>query len=441
MPDSNELRDKQFELRIEKMVYGGDGLGHHEGHTVFAPFVLPEELVSIEPLERRKKFIRGRPVHIVDPSPKRIVPPCAYFGVCGGCHYQHIPYEFQLEYKSNILRETLSRLGRIAWDGPIVPHPSPAYSYRNRAQWKIAPQSEGKPAIGYYQAASRTLCPVNECPISSPRIVAALGALSRLLAAGKLPGTLHEAEAFADSADAGLLLNLSFDKFEGSPQRIADILGAELSGIASVLLHDRKADRFELIGPGHISYRAADRTYRVGHLSFFQVNRFLVDELAAIVLGDSRGQLALDLFAGVGLFTVPLAHRFQRVIGVESNAAAVRDLEVNLQTSGAASPAARHSDVETFLARWRERPDLVVLDPPRAGVPAPALAQVMKLAPPTIAYLSCDPATLARDLAVLLESSDKSGKPGAYLISEVHLVDIFPQTYHMEALVRLSRRE
>src|SRR5579864_3602390 len=162
MPDSNELRDKQFDLRIEKMVYGGDGLGHHEGHTVFAPFVLPEELVSIEPLERRKKFIRGRPAHIVDPSPKRIAPPCPYFGVCGGCHYQHIPYEFQLEYKSNILRETLSRLGRIIWDGPIVPHPSPAYGYRNRAQWKIAPQPGGKPAIGYYQAASRTLCPVNE---------------------------------------------------------------------------------------------------------------------------------------------------------------------------------------------------------------------------------------------------------------------------------------
>jgi 23S rRNA (uracil1939-C5)-methyltransferase len=208
--------------------------------------------------------------------------------------------------------------------------------------------------------------------------------------------------------------------------------------VESLLLHDRKADRFELVGPGHICYRVGDRDFRVGHLSFFQVNRFLVEELAALILGDSRGKLALDLFAGVGLFTVPLAHRFQRVIGVESNAAAVRDLETNLQASGAASPAARHSDVETFLARWRERPDLVILDPPRAGVPAQALTQLAKLAPATIAYLSCDPATLARDLAVLVGSPEK---PGEYLISEVHLVDIFPQTYHMEALVRLTRRE
>jgi 23S rRNA (uracil1939-C5)-methyltransferase len=438
MPDSSESSSKQFELRIEKMVYGGDGLGHHEGHTVFAPFVLPEEVVSVEPLERRKKFIRGRLLQIVDASPHRIAAPCPYFGVCGGCNYQHIPYDLQLEYKSNILRETLSRLGRITWDGPIVPHASPAYEYRNRAQWKIAPEAGGKLAIGYYRAASRTLCLVNECPISAPRIVAALAALSRLLAAGKLPGTLHEVEAFADSADASLLLNLSFDKFEGSPQRTAEILRAEISGIESILLHDRKADRFELAGPGHISYRVGDRDFRVGHLSFFQVNRFLVEELASLILGDSRGKLALDLFAGVGLFTVPLAHRFQRVIGVESNAAAVRDLEANFQASGAASPAARHSDVETFLARWRERPDFVVLDPPRAGVPAQALTQLAKLAPATIAYLSCDPATLARDLAVLVGSAEK---PGKYLISEVHLVDIFPQTYHMEALVRLSRRE
>jgi 23S rRNA (uracil1939-C5)-methyltransferase len=438
MPDSIEASNSQFELRIEKMVYGGDGLGHHQGHVVFTPFVLPEEVVFVEPIERRKKFIRGRATQIINASPRRISAPCPHFGVCGGCNYQHIPYELQLEYKIGILRETLSRLGHIAWDGPIVPHPSPAYGYRNRAQWKAEPQDAGTLAIGYYQASSRKLCAVHECPIASPLVVTALAAFSRLLAADKFPRTLREVEAFADSTDTRLLLNLSFDKFESSPERMAEILRGQISGVESILFHDRKANRFELSGPGHISYRAGDHDYRVGHLSFFQVNRFLVQDLAKIVIGDSRGQLALDLFAGVGLFTVPLAHQFQRVIGVESNAAAVRDLEANLQSSGAASPAARNSEVEPFLARWRERPDLVVLDPPRAGVPAQALTQLAKLGPATIAYLSCDPATLARDLALLVGSEEH---PGTYLISDIHLVDIFPQTYHMEALVRLSRRE
>ncbi len=442
MPESSkspilQFQNQPFEVRVEKMVYGGDGLGHHEGHTVFVPFVLPDERVSVEPLERRKKFIRGRLARVITASPNRIAPPCPYFGVCGGCHYQHIPYELQLEYKAAILRETLSRLGRIAWDGPIVSHPSPAYGYRNRAQWKIA-LVDGKLAIGYYQAGSRKLCPVSECPISSPLLVSALQALSALLAARKLPDTLLEAEAFANDAHAKLFLNLSFDKFAGSAEKIAQTLRSELPAMESLLLHDRKSDRFELQGPGHISYRAGDRDYRVGHLSFFQVNRFLSNDLAAIVMGEARGRLALDLFAGVGLFTVPLAHRFERVIGVESNAAAVRDLEANLQASGAASPAARESEVETFLARWRERPDFVVLDPPRSGVPAQALSQLVKLAPGAIAYLSCDPATLARDLAVLVGALDE---PGPYQISDVHLVDTFPQTYHMEALVRLSRRE
>jgi 23S rRNA (uracil1939-C5)-methyltransferase len=155
------------------------------------------------------------------------------------------------------------------------------------------------------------------------------------------------------------------------------------------------------------------------------------------VVAETRGRLALDLFAGVGLFSVPLANRFERLIAVESNVAAVRDLEANLQASGAASPNLRHTTVEAFLEHWHDRPDLVVLDPPRTGVAARALSRLIKIAPQEIVYLSCDPATLARDLAILAGDTQN---PGAYRISEVHLVDIFPQTYHIEALVRLSRR-
>jgi len=427
----------EIDVRIEKLVYGGDGLGHHEGHTVFAPFVMPDETVSIEPVERRKKFIRGRVARIAEPSAHRAVPRCSHFGVCGGCDYQHIPYELQLNYKADILRETLSRLGRIPWEGPIATHASPPFEYRNRVQWKVGQDERGTKAIGYFQAGSQKLCPIRECPVSSPLIVEALAKFSRLLATGKLPPTLREIEAFADHAGEKLLLNLSFDATNGSAAAIGELCRNEISGAETVLVHDRRHDQFELVGPGHISYRVGDCDYRVGHLSFFQVNRFLVDELVTLVVGDARGRLAIDLFAGVGLFTVPLAHRFQRVVAVESNVAAGRDLEANLQQSGAASPAFRQTTVEAFLPQWRETPDLVVMDPPRTGVPAPALARLQKLAPQKIVYLSCDPATLARDLAVL---AGPAQKPGAYQIDEVHLVDLFPQTYHIEALVRLSRR-
>jgi 23S rRNA (uracil1939-C5)-methyltransferase len=426
-----------IDVRIEKLVYGGEGLAHHEGHTVFAPFVLPDENVSIEPLETRKKFIRGRVAQIKTPSIDRAVPPCPYFGVCGGCDYQHIPYELQLRYKSEILRETLSRLGRVQWEGPIVPHASPPFGYRNRVQWKIARAESGSLEIGYFQAGSQKLCAIRQCPIASPGLNVALGAIVNLLQSGKLPAELREIEAFVDQDDNQLLLNLALDTADGAVGAITELLRSALPAASTLLIHDRRSDRFELSGPGHISYRVGNHNYRIGHLSFFQVNRFLLDELVRAVVGEARGRLALDLFAGVGLFSVPLANRFERLIAVESNVAAVRDLEANLQASGAASPNLRHTTVEAFLEHWHDRPDLVVLDPPRTGVAARALSRLIKIAPQEIVYLSCDPATLARDLAILAGDTQN---PGAYRISEVHLVDIFPQTYHIEALVRLLRR-
>jgi 23S rRNA (uracil1939-C5)-methyltransferase len=426
-----------IDVRIEKLVYGGEGLAHHEGHTVFAPFVLPDESVSIEPLERRKKFIRGRVAKIKTPSADRAVAPCPYFGVCGGCNYQHIPYELQLRYKAEILRETLSRLGRLQWDGPIVPHASPPFGYRNRVQWKIAREGGGSAEIGYFQAGSQKLCAIGQCPIASPRLNEMLGAIVNLLQSEKLPEGLREIEAFTDQDDSRVLLNVALDATNGAAAEIATLFRSALPSAETVLIHDRQTDGFELSGPGHINYRVGEHNYRIGHLSFFQVNRFLLDELVRTVIAEARGKLALDLFAGVGLFSVPLANRFERLIAVESNAAAVRDLEANLQASGAASPNLRNTTVEAFLEHWHERPDLVVLDPPRIGVAARALARLVKIAPKEIVYLSCDPATLARDLAILV--GDVQNAQG-YRISELHLVDIFPQTYHIEALVRLSRR-
>src|SRR6202030_1907995 len=310
LPELKGFMPDSIDVRIEKLVYGGEGLAHHEGHTVFAPFVLPDESVSIEPLETRKKFIRGRVAQIKTPSADRAVAPCPYFGVCGGCNYQHIPYELQLRYKAEILRETLARLGRLRWEGPVVPHASPPFGYRNRVQWKIGLGETGSREIGYFQAGSQKLCAIRQCPIASPRLNEALGAIVNLLQSGKLPAGLREIEVFADQDDAKLLMNLALDAANGAPTETAELFRSALPSVDTVLIHDPRTDRFDLSGPGHINYRVADQNYRIGHLSFFQVNRFLLDEVVRMVIGEARGKLALDLFAGVGLFSVPLAHRF-----------------------------------------------------------------------------------------------------------------------------------
>jgi 23S rRNA (uracil1939-C5)-methyltransferase len=430
-----------MEVRIEKLVYGGDGLAHHDGHTVFVPLVLPGELVEIDASERKKKFVRGRLDRVVEASPERVTAPCQYYARCGGCQYQHIPYEAQLRYKAEILRETLGRIGRIQWTGPIETHRSLPYGYRNRAQWKLrtapdgaAPESAG---IGYFEMGSTKLCAVTECSIVSPRLGDTLSLLHNLVLQRKTLAAIDEIEVFADSNDDKILLNLSAERLADSPESIAAALREAVPHAESILIQDRRADKFHLDGPGFLTYMAGGVPYRVGHLSFFQVNRFLVEPLVdAVTSLGGGGKLALDLYAGVGLFSVALTKGFDRVIGVESNAAAAKDLEINLKESGGASPAARNSTAEGFLSRWRDKPDLVVVDPPRAGVETEALAHLRKIAPERIHYVSCDPATLGRDLAQLVGTNDAS----PYTIESINLFDIFPQTYHMEVLVRLRRR-
>lgn len=447
-----------MDVTIEKLIYGGDGLAHHEGSTVFIPFVLPAERVAAMPVEQKKKFVRARVEQLLEPSPQRTLPPCPHFGVCGGCNYQHILYAEQLKYKTEILRETLRRVGRIEWAGEIKAHASPSWGYRNRAQWKIRPPLEaasaGEPTrtnsraankssskldIGYFRANSTALCAVEDCAILSPLLLKTLLALRKGLAGGMLPRELREIEAFSNesadeesaSGDSRLLLSANF---AGVPSRIAEhaeTIRRIVPEAASILFHDPSPDRMELFGPGFLETQAVGIKYRVGHFSFFQVNRFLVDDLVQTVCDDESGRLALDLFAGVGLFSIPLAKRFERVISVESNPAATRDLEVN--TRGQGTIEARTAAVERFLERNKERPELVVLDPPRDGLTPDAARRLGRLQPARITYVSCEPPTLARDLAVLKEAG--------YQGSEIHMFDLFPQTFHMEAVVRLRRGE
>ncbi len=434
-----------MDVTIEKLIYGGEGLAHHDGSTVFVPFVLPAERVAVQAVEQKKKFVRGRVERILQSAPERVAARCPHFGVCGGCDYQHIPYEAQLKFKAEILRETLRRIGKIDWAGEITTHGSPPWAYRNRAQWKVRPlensgdevasetgaEGGAKLAIGYFRANSTALCAVEDCSIISPLLLKSFLSLRAALAVGALPKGLREIEAFVDAADAKLLLTATFAGFPSRAAEHAETFRKAVPEIASLLFHDPSHDRMELYGPGFVEYAAGGISYRVGHFSFFQVNRFLVEELAReVVKREPGGRLALDLFAGVGLFSIPLAKQFGRVLAVESNPAAARDLETNMRGQGTIE--VRAAEVEQFLKRNKERPELVVLDPPRAGMTPESVERLDRLRPERITYVSCEPPTLARDLALFVKAG--------YDCTEVHVFDLFPQTFHMETVVRLRKR-
>jgi 23S rRNA (uracil1939-C5)-methyltransferase len=421
-------------------VYGGDGLAHADGNTVFVPYVLPGEQVRAETRSRKKKLIWARLLEVTSASKEREKARCAHFQTCGGCHYQHIPAAEQVRLKKEILRETLSRLGGISWTEAIQEHTAAPYGYRNRAQWAVR---SGMPrAIGYYLPESSVIVPIDECPVLSPLLATTFSRLQEMARSGTLPAGILEIEAFSDSEDEKIALNVAFERFPKPAAGLAAVLREALPQIDSLLLLDQKKNKFELTGPGFLTHRVAEFTYRVSHLSFFQVNRFLIEDLLKTVLAGAKGETALDLYAGVGFFTLPLARAFRKVISVDANLAATRDLSANAAEAGV-TITSYTEHAEDFLKKTSEKPDFVVLDPPRAGLGVSTAEKLAEIGATEIVYLSCDPATLARDLAVLTGSPRKPKEVAPpsirYEISEMHLFDLFPQTFHIETLVRLRR--
>ena len=433
----------ELQLSIEKLVYGGDGLSHTDGNTVFVPYVLPGEEVRASVKSKRNKLIWGKLEEVTKPAPQRQKAPCPHFGTCGGCHYQHIPTPNQVAFKESILRETLSRLGRIQWDGPIQIHSAESFGYRNRAQWAFR---DAKPmALGYFLPESSVIVPIDVCPILSPTLHQAFASLQNLARTGSLPEKLQEIEAFVDSKDEKVSLNVAFERFPKPAAEIASIFRNAVPQLESLLLLDQSKDRFELTGPGYLMHDAGGFRFRVSHLSFFQTNRFLIEDLLRTMTAGVKGDVALDLYSGVGFFTLPLGKVFSKVISVDANLAATTDLYANAEAAGVAVTS-HNEHAEEFLRKTQEKPDLVVLDPPRAGLGAGAATALLALGAPEIRYLSCDPSTLARDLAILTGSAKKKGDEAVaaeasirYEIAEVHLFDLFPQTFHIETLVRLRR--
>jgi 23S rRNA (uracil1939-C5)-methyltransferase len=427
-------------LSIEKLIYGGEGLAHADGNTVFVPYVLPGEQVSGAVRTRKKQLIHATLREVKQPSAHRIAAPCPHFGVCGGCHYQHIDTAEQVKQKKEILLETLSRLGGVTWDGPIAEHAGEPFAYRNRAQWAFR---DALPrAFGYFLPESAHILPVDACLVLSPGLAGLFATLQNMARDNSLPPGVLEVEAFADSDDAKFAMNIAFERFSKPAKDLTAQFREALPQLESLLLLDQSKDRFELTGPGYLTHKAGGYSFRVSHLSFFQVNRFLIEELMKTVLEGAKGNFALDLYAGVGFFTLPLAKAFSRVMSVDANLAATGDLRTNAENAKVEVVAA-NEHVEDFLKTHTEQPDFVVLDPPRAGLGAETAAMLANLGAPKIVYLSCDPSTLARDLAILTGSARKptTGVTPAhrYEIEQVDLFDLFPQTFHIETLVKLRR--
>ena len=446
-------------LSIEKLIYGGDGLARTpagaDGRSmaVFVPFVLPGERVDVEIRQEKPGFARGSVAQLIDASPDRVGARCPYFQQCGGCHYQHIPYERQLEFKAEILRETLQRIAKIELKSEIRLHASPPWNYRNRTRLQV--QTAPEFALGYFRFGSHEFLPVRECPISSPllnRVMARLLELRGL----NCPAAVEELELFADAADERLLAWVFCGREADKRDllRWAEALERELPEISGMtffssrrrpseqrsseqrLEDEESMDSKSLAqwGAKSIRYRTKNHEYQVSAGAFFQVNRYLIDELVSVVTGDARGDAALDLYAGVGLFSAALARNFHHIFGVEasqtSHADFVQNVPANVKAVGARTEDYLRDDYPRSRL-VRKRPDLVVLDPPRTGAGKVVIRSLVELGAPRIRYVSCDPATLARDIAPLLAAG--------YHIEEAHLFDLFPETFHIESVLLLAR--
>jgi 23S rRNA (uracil1939-C5)-methyltransferase len=383
------------------MIYGGEGLSRVDGEVVFTPFVLPGETVEVESGESRKHVQRARLARVEQASADRVEARCPVFGRCGGCSYQHASYEAQLRLKREILAETLRRVGKIEFDAARIGIESAEpFGYRNRAQFHF----EGG-RVGYREMNSRRLVPVEGCPISSPKINEALAALNRMVRDRRWPGFVGSLEVFTDETQ------VQWNVLEsGQPvaKRFFEWLAEEVPGTVG----------------GPLDYQVGKDKFQVSGTSFFQVNRFLTPHLAELAIGDATGPEAWDLYAGVGLFSLPLERRFGKVVAVEAGRSAA-DLRVN----GKCDVVAEQTEV--FLAKAKRAPGFVLADPPRAGLGKAAAARLAELRPAMLVIVACDPATLARDLGALLP---------VYEIERITLVDLFPQTFHLETIVRLRVR-
>ncbi len=383
-----------MEVEIERILPGGVGLAHAEGMTLFVSLAAPGDLVRVEIDRIRGKIAFASIKEILKPSPLRVEPPCPYFGRCGGCDFQQLGYEDQLEAKREIVRDCLHRIARIENPPEIKFHPSPTpWAYRSRGNWQVDP---GSKQLGYFERGSRRICDVEYCAVLEPELQQTLQALRTALP--DLPDDLRDIAA--TFGDGGVSVR------------------PPLAGFETV----------------EVSRRVGTETYFFSAEAFFQTNYGLLESLVLAAIADDTGDIAVDLYSGVGLFTIPVARRFKHVTAIESNPTSTGFARKNIRHAQLTNVEIVTANVASWFNRQTDAPgpvDLILLDPPRTGAENNVIAGILNLRPGRISYVSCDPATLARDLKKLIA--------GGYLVDSIQAFDMFPQTHHIEIVTRLLR--
>ncbi len=416
------------------------------------PFSIEGERVQVtmaEAVSRRAAPLIST-LTVLDASSDRVPPGCKHFGTCGGCQYQHMVYPRQLATKTEVLQQLLQQAG-ITAPAPQV-HAAEPWVYRNRMRLRVQGDR-----VGYSRRASHDFLAIEECPIVSPLLWRAALQLVALVAERRAAWPLGtaEVELFADSGDTALQLAVHVDAEISTldrdapaalrtlcaalQARVPELVGggllAQVPAAPGLSRRVRERQRVEVArwGEPGMVYRVNDREYPVSRGAFFQVNRFLAGTLVDLVMGNRQGELALDLFAGAGLFSLPLTERFRTVMAVEVGQPAATDLHRLLKACGRQHGVLAQTTL-AFLKQWNTAtgvPDLVVLDPPRAGVGDDAMHALLRLKPPEIVYVSCDPTSFVREAKALVNSG--------YAVAELHMLDLFPQTFHMETVAVFRR--
>lgn len=399
----------EIDVELTTLVYGGDALGRlPDGRAVFVPYALPGERARVRLVDEKRGHARAVLVEILRASPERIMPRCVHFATCGGCHYQHLSYEKQLEIKTSILREQLERIAGVSPNLlPIVPSPQ-TWHYRNAVQFSLT--AEGQ--LGYQRAGSHTVVPIRECHLPENILDELWPQISFE------PGSGIQRVELRSGVDEDVLITLEGDDPQPPPFEVDFPVSAVHIGPAGAMV---------LAGDDHILVEILGRIFRVSAGAFFQVNtlqaeamvRHLVDLIPA-----TPSLTAMDVYCGAGLFSAFLAPKVARLVGIELSPEACADFAANLDEFDHVE--LYQGPAEQVLPALQIKPGLVVVDPPRSGLDRAVLEALVHLAAPLLIYISCDPATLARDTRRLLE--------GGYLLQQVTPFDLFPQTYAIESI-------
>jgi 23S rRNA (uracil1939-C5)-methyltransferase len=406
------------DLQLTAMAHGGSALGRHQGQVLFVPYAIPGEAVRVEIVESRTRWGRARLLSVLEPSPHRVEPPCPYFGPgkCGGCHFQHIGYEAQAEFKYEVVIDQLARLGGLhdVDVQPIIGAAEP-WGYRNHAQFSTTPEGH----LGFLSADTHHVVPVRECLILDPLLDDLWETLDM-----EWP-QLHRLSLRCGSATGDLMAIFELDHYED--------FDIEVDFPVSCLILLADGETVVLMGNAHLREHVAGRDYRISAGSFFQVNTAGAEALVALVrdyLAPTNDDTLLDLYCGVGLFGLSLADQVGHVMGVEADPSAAADFRYHAQ--GLDPVELIEGKAEDVLPRLGGPVDLLVLDPPRSGAGKQVMHEIARLGPRQIVYVSCDPATLARDARHLVDCG--------YPLQVVQPIDLFPQTYHVESVALFDRQ-